>query len=395
MAVSRTSWFITSALALAVAALGLAELHGLLPGSTFPGSPTVEAAFVIACAVPVALTRAYPISALLAEAVVETIWQYTLYDETTQLPFTPFVATLVVVFGAGAFTWGRRAHVADALIGLAVLSGVVDAIAGKPLDQTIPSLLNMIGVFVLGRLLRNYRAHAQAAADRAEQIMRATEAERRAAVAEERARIARELHDVISHDVSLMVLQASVERRLLGEHDPRADVLTTIEATGRDALTELRRMLGVLRQESDTDTPAAPLAPQPGLADLALLVEQARCAGLDVDLDVESEPGALPAGLDLTAYRVVQESLTNVAKHVGQTHVAISVRHTPAELRISIVDEGPPPDVPVSGPGDATRPGHGLVGMKERVAVYGGDLQSGPWHGGFRVIARLPLAGTT
>jgi signal transduction histidine kinase len=244
----------------------------------------------------------------------------------------------------------------------------------------------ILGVFALGRLTAVYRRRALESALRAVLAEQSAERSKQEAIASERARIARELHDVISHDVSLMVLQASVERRLLGERPEAgsgtdssiADVLESIESTGRDALTELRHMLGVLRDAGD-----APLAPQPGLDRLDELLTNARSAGVDVHLRRDGVRG-LPPGLDLAAYRVVQEALTNVVKHVGPTRVSVSLEHRPDALVIEVVDDGPPR--PAGLPG-----GHGLVGMRERVSLYGGTLLAEPHGGGFRVLARLPI----
>jgi len=204
------------------------------------------------------------------------------------------------------------------------------------------------------------------------------------AAAEERARIARELHDVISHDVSLMVLQASVERRVRADDDSTTQTLANIESTGREALAELRRMLGVLRK-TDAD---APLNPQPGLAQLPQLIDQARAAGLPVHLAVDGDPVPLPAGLDIAAYRIVQESLTNAAKHAAGASVTATIRYRDGSLEIDVADDGgADPERHRQADG-----GHGLVGMRERVALFGGSLEAAPAaNGGFHVRARLPL----
>jgi signal transduction histidine kinase len=204
------------------------------------------------------------------------------------------------------------------------------------------------------------------------------------AAAEERARIARELHDVISHDVSLMVLQASVERRVRGGDDATTETLANIESTGREALAELRRMLGVLRKLDEEP----PMRPQPGLAQLPDLVEQAAAAGLPVQLSITGEPIALPAGLDIAAYRIVQESLTNAAKHAAGATVTATVHYLDGAVEIEVTDDGRADAARVPAPVG----GHGLVGMQERVALFGGSLEARPVaNGGFRVRARLPL----
>jgi signal transduction histidine kinase len=205
----------------------------------------------------------------------------------------------------------------------------------------------------------------------------------REAVVEERARIARELHDAIAHNVSMMVVQAGAERRVLEPaHDSTRDVLETIEKIGRGALTEMRRMVGMLR----SDTPD-PLTPQPGLDDLTTLVGQVRDAGLPVELRVEGERRSLPVGIELSAYRIVQEALTNALKHAGGAHAIVYVRYGVDSLELEILDDGAgsTPEPVVSG-------GHGLVGMRERVALYGGRLDAGRRaSGGFAVRVLLPI----
>jgi signal transduction histidine kinase len=240
----------------------------------------------------------------------------------------------------------------------------------------------------------------------------ATEQELRSrwAVAEERARIARELHDVVAHSVSVMVVQAGAARRTLATSPAQATTaLGQIESTGRQALVEMRRLLGLLR---DGDHDAA-LAPQPGLAHLESLAEAAREAGLPVEVEVEGEPRPLPAGVDLSAYRIVQEALTNSLKHAGRARARVRVCYGREALEVQVLDDGTglPVQARDGGAGLAVvrlRPGgllevtdpvapaagggNGLIGMRERVAMFGGSLEAGPRPGGgYRVAARLPL----
>jgi signal transduction histidine kinase len=209
------------------------------------------------------------------------------------------------------------------------------------------------------------------------------EAEARAALAEERARIARELHDVVTHHVNLVVLQAMAASGLLDRDPERVrEPLQVIERSGREALTEMRRLLGVLRDE-DAERP---MAPQPGVEDVDTLVGTARTAGLAVGLAISGVPRRLPDGLALTVYRIVQESLTNAARHAAGSRVGVSLRYEPDAVDVAVVDDGgvPTPD----GRGG----GRGLLGMRERVAVFAGTLETGPSpDGGFAVHARLPL----
>jgi signal transduction histidine kinase len=204
---------------------------------------------------------------------------------------------------------------------------------------------------------------------------------KREAVIEERERIARELHDVIAHHVSMMVVQAGGERRVLEPaNESTREVLTTIERIGRSALTEMRRLVGMLRGDDETA-----LAPQPGISDLPTLVGQMRSAGLEVDLDVEGEHRDIPAGIGLSAYRIVQEGLTNAVKHAGGGRTRVRVCYGADSLEIEIVDDGGDRSVEVD------RGGRGLVGMRERVALYGGTLDAGRRPaGGFAVRVLLP-----
>jgi signal transduction histidine kinase len=221
-------------------------------------------------------------------------------------------------------------------------------------------------------------------------------------VAEERGRIARELHDVVAHSVSVMVVQAGAARRTLAASpEQAATALGQIELTGRQALVELRRLLGLLRDDEAGD---ADLAPQPSLAHLESLAAAAREAGLPVEVAVEGEPQPLPAGVDLSAYRIVQEALTNSLKHSGPGRARILVRYGVHDLRLEIRDDGPAGNgqrkgqasafgrQPADSPRRERRAGHGLIGMRERVALFGGTLETGSLPGGgYRVAARLPL----
>jgi signal transduction histidine kinase len=228
---------------------------------------------------------------------------------------------------------------------------------------------------VLVRLVIGERERRVSIAERERDVLA------REAVVEERARIARELHDAIAHNVSMMVVQAGAERRVLddGQSSTR-EVLETVEQIGRGALTEMRRLVGMLRGGEDD-----PLAPQPGLDDLPRLVTQVREAGLPVELEVEGEPRELPVGLELSAYRIVQEALTNALKHAGDARARVRVRYGADSLELEIVDDG------AGSPARAAGGGHGLVGMRERVALYGGRFEAARRPtGGFSVRVLLP-----
>ncbi|MQA95312.1 MAG: hypothetical protein GEV11_11935 [Streptosporangiales bacterium] len=242
-----------------------------------------------------------------------------------------------------------------------------------------------------GRSMRMRRAYMAELEARARRLERARDAHARAALAEERARIARELHDVIAHHVSVMTVQAAAAQRVLGSRPEEArEALTAITETGRSALAEMRNLVVVLRTDDDGPPPAPGRAPQPGVAQLETLAGQLREAGLAVRLTTEGEPAPLPPGVDLTVYRVVQEALTNTLKHGGpETTAEVLLRYEPRALHVSVRDDGR--GAPATTRDDPDRPGHGILGMRERVSLYGGELRAGPGRaGGYRVDARLP-----
>jgi signal transduction histidine kinase len=294
-------------------------------------------------------------------------------------PAAALIAGAIAFYSAGAYSGDRLAR-AGVGIGVAsvwsavLVSGNIDA-----QSFLFSGGLVVVAPWLAGRASRS-RAQRIAALER-EQRQR-----ERGAVAEERTRIARELHDVIAHNVGLMVVQAQGARRVLDRDPERArEALETIERTGRAALGEMRRSLGALRKPGSD----VPLAPQPGVESLGALLEQARRSGLDVELITEGDPAPLAAALDLSVYRIVQEALTNTLKHAGPVHARVRVRYGGDAVEVEISDDGAPGQ-PRSG--GATDGGHGLVGMRERVALHGGRLHAGERpQGGFVVRASLPL----
>jgi signal transduction histidine kinase len=265
-------------------------------------------------------------------------------------------------------------------VALLLLGFAGDAVSPRPLGGGVLFTAVTLVVMLLIRSVLGDRERRVRLAERERDISA------REAVAGERARIARELHDVVAHSVSVMVVQAQAGPRLLADLEQAKSSFRSIETTGREALVELRRLLGVLRSGDEH----AATAPQPGLGALDALVEQVRQAGLRVDLRIEGEPAQLPAGVDLSAYRIVQEALTNTLKHAGSAEAEVIVRYGSATLELEILDNGVGPHTRVNGSG------HGLVGMRERVALYGGLLETGNRNGhGFAVRARLPLAAET
>jgi signal transduction histidine kinase len=298
----------------------------------------------------------------------------------------PIVAGLVLSWAIGAYEERRRAVLGLILLLCGIWLAIgIDVLRGT--DDYQSTDIPWIGMLVLvpgvlGIIFGARTRGLRAAEERAERL----EFERGAAVAEERARIARELHDVIAHSVSVMTVQAGAAEEMLKLDPARAlDPVRAVQETGRNALVEMKRLVGMLR-EGDEE---AGLAPQPGLGDLHGLIAQVRDAGLTVELRVEGEPRGLPIGVDLSAYRVVQEGLTNALKHAGPAAATVTVRYGADELAVEVTDTGTASVVSNGG-------GHGLVGMRERVGVFGGSFHAGPRDGGgFEVCARLPFEGST
>jgi signal transduction histidine kinase len=238
--------------------------------------------------------------------------------------------------------------------------------------------------WALGKTLRWRQLRGDRLEARTVELEAAREQQVRAAVSEERAQIARELHDVVAHSVSLMVLQAGAARQAFDQQPEKArESLLSVEATGRAAMSELRRLLGILRKPGDSDD----LTPQPSLRHLDLLIGQMREAGLQVELEVLWDNEPVPPGVDLAAYRIVQEGLTNVLKHSAPCRAWVKVRSQPAAVEVTVANDGAPRQTP-NGAGT----GHGLIGMRERASLYGGTFEAGPRPGGgFSVRARLPF----
>jgi signal transduction histidine kinase len=236
--------------------------------------------------------------------------------------------------------------------------------------------------WVAGSAHRNRTSQAEAAEERAVHAERERESAARVAVAEERVRVARELHDIVAHAVSVMVLQTgAVRHRLNDASSDDAEALRRVEQTGRTALTEMRRLVGAMRRPDEE----AELAPTPGLDRLDALLDEVRSAGLAVDLHVDGEPFPLPEGIDLSAYRIVQEGLTNALKHAHAGQADVRIRYERSELRIDVRDDG-------AGSNGSDGLGHGLVGVRERVALYGGEMRAeNAEGGGFLLRTRLPL----
>jgi signal transduction histidine kinase len=296
-------------------------------------------------------------------------------------------ATYLAGVGAAVLLGDVRNEM-QARIGLViVVSGAVIVVYNDP-SQPAGSFVFTPLIFAIGWLvgyaLRERTVRTEAAEERAERAERDRELAARTAVAEERARIARELHDVVAHAVSVMVLQVgAVRHRMPASETENRQALLNVEQAGRTALAEMRRLLGAMRRGDEQPD----FTPQPGLADLDRLLEDVRAAGLAVQLRVRGEPVALSPGLDLSAYRIVQEAVTNTLKHARARHAEVDVRYEPHHLLVEVRDDG-------AGSSTNGEPGHGLVGIGERVKIFGGDMTAGRApEGGFVVRARLPLDG--
>jgi signal transduction histidine kinase len=284
-----------------------------------------------------------------------------------------FVFLLLAVYSGAAHTSGRRTLIAGGMT-VSLYVTIIASSGGITADNVIFSSLLLGCPWVAGRAVRQRRLNDR---ELALEKVRGT-----AAIVEERARIARELHDVVAHSISVMVIQARGGRRVLDSEPADArDAFAVIEWTGQQALDEMRRLVGMLRSGDET----LPLAPQPSLRELGKLVEQVRDAGLPVQLTIEGEPRDLPPGVDLSAFRIVQEALTNALTHAGPASARVVLRYRADELEVEISDDG-------SGAGVGSGSGYGLVGMRERVSVYGGELQAGRRpEGGYALRVRLPL----
>jgi len=301
----------------------------------------------------------------------------------------PFPSGLYLAGILAAFLLGNLRDPVLARVGLAIVLGsMVTVIFNRPGHSPgeLVYLPLLFGIAWLAGFALNARiAQADAAEARAAQAEREREAAARIAVAEERARIARELHDIVAHAVSVMVLQVgAVRHKLPATLADEGDALRSVELAGRTALTEMRRLLAAMRQDGDD----LELGPQPGLDSVGSLVSDVERAGLPVTLRVEGDAVSLPRAIDLSAYRIVQEGLTNALKHARARHADVTLRYAPDELRIEVRDDGTGTD------GGSNGPGYGLVGVRERVKIYGGTMSAGAAPGGgFVLDATLPLGG--
>ena len=345
------------------------------------GDRPVHALLLAAATVPLYVRRYRPLPVLLL--VLGAAWvQFQLGGAV----FQPWFAVLLALYAVAAHGRQWEALVGAAVTAVEVLTvDIPKLISGDPVDEVLPAWFVLAGTWGLGRWIRHRRRETEALRTRAAVAERDSAEQAAQAVADERARIARELHDLVAHSMGVIVIQSQAGQRALDDRpDLARGALASIENAGRQGLAEMRRLLGLL-----TGTGEGTVAPQPSLAGLDELVGRVRAAGTPVELVVEGDLTALPAGVDLAAYRIVQEALTNVLKHAGPATVRVVVRARCGAVDLEVCDDGRGPTSPGSGSG------HGLVGMRERAALYGGSVETGGLPGGgYRVRARLVVDGT-
>jgi signal transduction histidine kinase len=364
-------------LAYAVVPVVALLLVGLLTGEVRrTGGIEATALLVVA---PLLFRRFFPYAVLIAVSAGALL--------TAAGSPAPWVEVCSVALAS--FTLGERAadrtRSGATVIVIAVLMAVgFLAQEADVFEGLVLVFLVLVPTWLLGDIIRSRRVEAQHRAEAVERSIREREDRLRAAAAEERRHVARELHDVIAHAVSVMVIQAGAARQVVRTDPGRAEEsMLAVETTGREAMTELRRFLGAL---GDEDEPAG-LAPQPGIDELSTLLARVREAGLPASLEMDGERRAVPASLDVTVYRIVQEALTNALRYARQASTLVRLTWEPDQLRVEILDDGP-----AAGAGEGT--GRGLAGMRERASLVGGRLEAGPrLGGGYAVRAWLPIAG--
>jgi len=369
----------------AIAALAVVAMLEVVLGRGSPGAPETTLWFCLPAiailVVPVFARRWFPF------AGPATYWLLGAGISFVDPRLIPYATALFPIGMADAFLLGNLRDGRRAGLGLAIVVGgaaiLVYNIPGHSVDELVLVPIEFAISWVAGFAVRERAEQAEAAELRASQAEQERDVAARIAVAEERARIARELHDIVAHAVSVMVLQVgAVRHRLPAARSEDRDALTGVEQVGREALAEMRHLLDAMRDDGED----LELGPQPGLDRLDALLQEVGRTGLPVRLHMDGNPLELPRGIDISAYRIVQEALTNVLKHSGASQAEVGVEYTPDQLRIEVRD---------NGRGAAARnggSGHGLIGIRERVKLYGGEMSTGSANGGgFVLSARLPL----
>jgi signal transduction histidine kinase len=359
--------------------IGIAGLIVLIGLVTMGDGRRSEIGATLAVALPLALRRVWPFPVL---AFVATMAVATSLD--TASPWIQIICVAVAAFTTGESGGHRTWSALGAMTVAALMTIGFLAQDANPFQSTVLPFVIVVPAWLLGDVIRSTRIEAADRAQAAERALGEAEERARSAAAEERRHMARELHDVVAHGVSVMVIQAGAARQVLDTAPERAtESLLTVEATGREVMAELRRLLGVLNDSGE----AAGLAPQPGIEQLGALVDRVRAAGLPAELEIDGPSRALPASLDATAYRIVQEALTNALRYARRAATLVHVSFEAEQLRLEVLDDGPAGE---AGTGEGS--GRGLVGMRERAALVGGRLEAGPrLGGGYAVRAWLPL----
>ena len=367
-------------LAAALAVLGVLEIWAGLPTAVGAGSPVSSTVLVLLVCGLLTVRRRWPVATCV---LIVLSWPAVNAAEPALAPWWGLlVPVLLAVFTVGRYEpswWGFSVVPLAAAVGALLYQGVPEP--GGPVAVVVDGVI-LTAAYAMGRMQYLLGTRAASAEDRADTVERASTARAAAAVADERARIARELHDVIAHSVTVMIVQAGAAEQLVDDPVRTRIVLGTIRTTGQEAIAEMRRLVGLLR---DPGRPAG-VEPQPGAAMLPALIDRTRTDHLRVDASIEGEPTTLRPGLDLAVYRIVQEALTNTQRHSGASTVEVNVQYRPDRLEITVRDNGHG-----ANPGEVTH-GHGLVGMRERALLYGGRLETTTSPGrGFTVHAVLPI----
>ena len=368
----------------AVLVSGLAEVLAPLGSRQGEGSLALSAVQVTVVGIALWWRRTRPL--VTVAVVCAGLWLTDLLGPSYVLFYGQFVPIMVATFSVARHGVGRQPYVGGAVTAATLLYADVFIEELQGTGEVIFHWGVLVVCWTLGSWQRVMAHHAETSRRRAVEIEVEAAERTLSAVLEERTRIARELHDIVAHSMSVMVVQAGAAEQVVADDPEHArEALRQIRQTGTGALAEMRRLLSVLREPDDV----GPLAPQPGLAAVEALVEEVRAAGLPITLTVSGEPRELPAGLDLTAFRIVQEALTNVRRHAAAASmVTVRLDFAGDNLRIDVRDDGPGAATAAGAGG-----GHGLIGMRERVQLYGGRLRAAALPGrGFQVTADLPLA---
>jgi signal transduction histidine kinase len=376
--------------ALMAVALSVVLVLELSLGSNITGPAWANYVCGLVATAAVAWRRPWPVWAL-AVQLISVLVSTAFGGDLAENPFSPFLAVIVVMYGVGSYAPRAWSYFG---VGIGVLGMIlINLVGDSPSDAGSyigTSLLAVVLPWAAGRAVKEWAQRALEL-ERVNQALKAEQEQRSLlAVADERSRIARELHDVVAHSISVMVVQAEGARRMMDRDPKRAKAaLDQIEGTGRAALVEMRRLLGVLRKERD----GVVRTPQPGTGTLDMLVDRAQEAGLDVRVAIDGQRKTLPAGIDVSVFRIIQEALTNALKHAGPTRADVLLTYHPDSIEVEIVDAGIVNGYEPEG-SDPENPQHGLLGMKERVSLYGGEIATGPCEDGrdgYRVWARIPL----